>query len=115
MFASSSWEVEELLNRLHPKSREPNIAKLKKYLTANEGLHDLIRRLASVVRGKTVGQGRDAESVDPFKHRLGDFMRRAREQGIAEEEIMRVLREKAKLGEDDISRLERKFPPRSSK
>jgi hypothetical protein len=51
---------------------------------------------------------------DLFAHTAGDFMRGAREQGMPEEEIMRVAREEYKLSEDEISRLSKIFPSRSS-
>jgi len=116
LVCARTWhDVDLLLERLHPKSREPNRAQLNKYLTGNDGLLPIIKRLASVVRGKTIKRSLNAEPMDLAEHTVGDFMRRRREQGIPEEEIMREAREELKVPEDEISRLEKIFSPRSSK
>jgi hypothetical protein len=114
--ARSGHDVEVLLERLHPKSRKPNIEQINKYLTANEGLLPTIKKLAQEVRGKTVRRGLNVEGEDLFHHVAGDFIRRGREQGFPEEEITRVLREDFvyKLSEDEISRLQEIFSPRPS-
>jgi hypothetical protein len=113
LISARSWrDVEVLLERLHPKSRKPNREQINKYLTGNEGLLPTMKKLAQVVRGKTVKRGLNVEGEDLFHHVAGDFIRRAREQGMSEEEITRVLREEYKLPEDEISRLQNIFSPR---
>jgi hypothetical protein len=115
LLCARTWEeVEVLLERLHPKSREPNRKQLKEFLIGDEGFWPAIRKLSQVVRGKTVKRGRHPEGETLFAHTAGDFMRGAREQGIPEEEIIRVAREEYRLSEDEISRLSKVFPPRPS-
>lgn len=116
LYARSSHEVEMLVERLHPKSREPNVEQINKYLTGRaDGLLPITKKLATVIRGKTIKRGQNAVGDGLSKHRAGDFMRRARQQGIAEEEIMRVMHEDFQLSESEITRLEGLFSPHRQK
>jgi hypothetical protein len=115
LVTARSWrDVEVLLERLHPKSRDPNMNQINKYLTGDEGLLPTMKKLAQVVRGKSVKRGLNVEGEDLFHHVAGDFIRRGMEQGIPEEEITRVLREQYQLSEDEIFRLQKIFLPRPS-
>jgi hypothetical protein len=117
-----TWhDVEVLLERLHPASREPDVEKIKRYLTGetprrdrDDALLPITKHLARLVRGGVVPPGRNPGRLDSADHTVARHIRDLKEQGVPEEDIRRVLREEHKVPEDEISRLSKIFPPHSS-
>jgi hypothetical protein len=112
--AKNTVEIEELLVRLHPNSREPDKDEVYKYIDGTEGVLPRIKKLAQVVRGKPITRGLNAVGEDLVHHTAGDFIRGASERGIPDEEITRTLREDYELPEEEIARLKSVFAPRRS-
>jgi hypothetical protein len=106
LLCASTWhEVERLLDILHPKPGEANKEKIKRLLTGetprrrrDDALLPIAKRIARLVRGGAVKPGLNAGPLAPFEHRAAAFWRDARERGVPEEEIRRVLREDSRTG-----------------
>jgi hypothetical protein len=119
LLCARSWnEIELLLERLHRRSREPDIEKIKRHLTGetprrdrDDALLPITRRLAKLVRGGEVKRGLDPGPLDSVDHTVARHIRHLREQGVPEEDIRSVMREEHKVPEDEISRLSTIFPP----
>ena len=112
--AKNTVEIDELLVRLHPNSREPDKDEVYKYIDGTECVLPRIKKLAQVVRGKPITRGLNAVGEDLVHHTAGDFIRGASERGIPDEEITRTLREDYELPEEEIARLKSVFAPRRS-
>ena len=122
LVCARSWrEVELLLERLHPRSGEPDVEKIKRHLTGetpwrdrDDALLPITKRLAKLVRGGEVKRGLDPGRLDSVDHTVARHIRDLRQQGVPEQEIRRVLREEHEVPEDEISRLSKIFAPRTS-
>jgi hypothetical protein len=118
--AARTWhDVEVLLERLHRSSREPDVDQIRRYLTGetpsrrrDDALRPIAWRLAKLVRGGEVKQGRDPRPLDPFDHAVARRIRDLKERGVSEEDVSSVIKEDYELAEDEIVRLEKLFPPR---
>ncbi len=110
-----SWQdVERLVEKLHRSPQEADWEKIKTHLVEEPGKRDGLwaraEQLAILIRGGELKQGRKYP-LDMYDHGTALDIRIAREQGIPEEEIERIIREGRGLGEDEYKRLAGKFPP----